>query len=121
MNSTHFMNFQHFFNYKKTPLKFLELFFLSLMFLSLPSLEAPKNIFLILFLLVAIWNQYSIKDQFTFTVEATAVTTSETQVDPIKNSPTEPENKLSIYLILSVTAIVGGLLILVFIWKKQGK
>jgi O-antigen ligase len=60
------MNFQHFFNYKKTPLKFLELFFLSLMFLSLPSLEAPKNIFLILFLLVAIWNQYSIKDQFTF-------------------------------------------------------
>jgi hypothetical protein len=66
MNAAHFMNFQHFFNYKKTPLKFLELFFLSLMFLSLPSLEAPKNIFLILFLLVAIWNQYSIKDQFTF-------------------------------------------------------
>ena len=62
-----------------------------------------------------------IKDQFTFTVEATAVTTSETQVDPINNLPTEPENKLSIYLILSVTAIVGGLLILVFIWKKQGK
>ncbi len=66
MNATHFMNFQQFFNYKKTPLKFLELFFLSLMFLSLASLEAPKNIFLFLFLLVAIWNQYSIKAQFTF-------------------------------------------------------
>jgi len=62
-----------------------------------------------------------IKDQFTFSVEATAVTTSDTQIDPINNSPTEPENKLSIYLILSVTAIVGGLVILVFIWKKQGK
>ena len=62
-----------------------------------------------------------IKDQFTFTVEATAVITSETQVDPINYLPTEPENKLSVYLILSVTAIVGGLLILVFIWKKQGK
>ena len=61
-----------------------------------------------------------IKDQFTFTVEVTAVTTSETQEEPISNSATEPENKLSIYLILSVTAIVGGLLILIFIWKKQG-
>ena len=66
MNANLLMNFQQLLNYKKTPLKFLELFFLSLMFLSLPSLEAPKNIFLFLFLLVAIWNQYSIKAQFTF-------------------------------------------------------
>ena len=62
-----------------------------------------------------------VKDQFTFTIAASAVTTSVTQADPITNSTAEPENKLSTYLILSVTAIVGGLLILVFIWKKQGK
>ena len=60
------MNFQQLFGYKKTPLKFFELLFLSLMFLSLPSLEAPKSIFLFLFLLFAIWNQYSIKAQHTF-------------------------------------------------------
>jgi len=62
-----------------------------------------------------------IKDEFTFTVEATAVTTSVTPEDPINSSPNSSENKLSIYLILSVTAIVGGLLILIFIWKKQAK
>jgi O-antigen ligase len=66
MNANLLLNFQQILNYKKTPLKFLELFFLSLMSLSLPSLEAPKNIFLCLFLLLAIWNQYSIKVQFTF-------------------------------------------------------
>jgi hypothetical protein len=60
------MSFQQLFGYKKTPLKFFELLFLSLMFLSLPSLEAPKSIFLFLFLLFAIWNQYPIKAQHTF-------------------------------------------------------
>ena len=62
-----------------------------------------------------------VNDQFTFTIAASAVTTSATQAEPITNSTTEAENKLSIYLILSVTAIVAGLLILIFIWKKQGK
>lgn len=66
MNTNLLMNFQQLFNYKKTPLKFFELFFLSLMFLSLPSLEAPKNIFLCLFLLFAIWNQCSNKSQIVF-------------------------------------------------------
>jgi methionine-rich copper-binding protein CopC len=62
-----------------------------------------------------------IKGEFTFTVAATGVTTSEFKSDPIKNLPNSSSSKLSVYLILSVTAIVGGLLILVFIWKKQAK
>ena len=48
----------------ENPLKYLELTFLSLMLLSLPSLEAPKNIFLILFLIASLYRQYlkKIKD-----------------------------------------------------------
>ena len=62
-----------------------------------------------------------IKGEFTFSVEPSGVTTAEIKVDP-KTSPTSPsENKISIYLILSVTAIIGGLLILIFIWKRQVK
>ena len=62
-----------------------------------------------------------IKGEFTFSVEASGVTTAEIKVDPKTSSSTPSENKLSIYLILSVTAIVGGSLILIFIWKKQPK
>jgi methionine-rich copper-binding protein CopC len=62
-----------------------------------------------------------IQDSFTFTVTQTAITTSATQDDPATSSPVKSENKISTYFILSVTAIVGGLLILTFIWKKQGK
>ena len=47
--------------YYKDPLKYLELAFLSLMLLSLPSLEAPKNIFLILFLATSLYRQYTKK------------------------------------------------------------
>ena len=49
--------------YYKDPLKYLELAFLSLMLLSLPSLEAPKNIFLILFLVTSLYRQYTKKTQ----------------------------------------------------------
>jgi O-antigen ligase len=45
-------------NYLRDPLKYLELAFLSLMLLSLPSLEAPKNIFLILFLATSLYRQF---------------------------------------------------------------
>ncbi len=62
-----------------------------------------------------------IKGEFTFSVEASGVTTAEIKVDPITNLPSSSGNKLSIYLILSATAIIGGLLILIFIWKKQAK
>jgi methionine-rich copper-binding protein CopC len=62
-----------------------------------------------------------IKGEFTFTVDASGTTTSEIKSEPITTSPSPSGNKLSIYLILSVTAIVGGSLILIFIWKKQPK
>ena len=54
-----FKNLQR--TYYKDPLKYLELVFLSLMLLSLPSLEAPKNIFLILFLATSLYRQYTKK------------------------------------------------------------
>jgi O-antigen ligase len=54
-----FKNLQR--NYLRDPLKYLELVFLSLMLLSLPSLEAPKNIFLILFLATSLYRQYTKK------------------------------------------------------------
>ena len=62
-----------------------------------------------------------IQDSFTFTVTPTAVTTSAIQDNPVTSAPAVSENKLSNYFIISVTAIVGGLLILIFIWKKQAK
>jgi len=62
-----------------------------------------------------------IKGEFTFSVEPSGVTTAEIKVDPITSTSPDAENKLSIYLILSLTAIVGGLLILIFIWKRQVK
>jgi O-antigen ligase len=45
---------------QEKPLKILELLFLSLFILSLPSLEAPKNVFLVGFILIALWNQFQI-------------------------------------------------------------
>jgi O-antigen ligase len=54
-----FKNLQR--TYYKDPLKYLELAFLSLMLLSLPSLEAPKNIFLILFLVTSLYRQFTKK------------------------------------------------------------
>ena len=56
-----FKNLQR--NYLRDPLRYLELAFLSLMLLSLPSLEAPKNIFLILFLATSLYRQYAKKIQ----------------------------------------------------------
>jgi hypothetical protein len=45
----------------KDPIRYLELIFLNLMLLSLPSFEAPKNIFLILFLATSLYRQYTKK------------------------------------------------------------
>ena len=43
---------------QEKPLKILELLFLSLFILALPSLEAPKNVFLVGFIILALWNQF---------------------------------------------------------------
>ena len=45
--------------YSKNISKLLEMIFLTLMLLSLPSFEAPKNIFLILFLTTALYREWS--------------------------------------------------------------
>ncbi|QDC70758.1 O-antigen ligase family protein [Candidatus Methylopumilus universalis] len=47
--------------YSKNISKFLEMISLTLMLLSLPSFEAPKNIFLILFLTIALFREWSQK------------------------------------------------------------
>jgi O-antigen ligase len=61
MRLSSFKNLQR--TYLRDPLKYLELAFLSLMLLSLPSIEAPKNIFLILFLATSLYRQYLKKTQ----------------------------------------------------------
>ena len=47
--------------YKENKLKTIELILLALMVLSLPSIEAPKNIFLVLFVVMALFRQISTK------------------------------------------------------------
>ena len=51
------------------------------------------------------------------------ITLSETATrNPKENAPTrESGNKISIYLITSATLVVGGGLLLFFIWKRQSK
>ena len=62
-----------------------------------------------------------ITDGYQFTVSPTVVTSTD------QNPPTEfprsngSENKISIYLIISATLVVGGGLLLFFIWKRQSK
>jgi hypothetical protein len=62
-----------------------------------------------------------IEGEFNFSIDPSGVTTAEIKVDPVTSSSPDAENKISIYLIFSVIAIVGGLLILIFIWKRQVK
>ena len=62
-----------------------------------------------------------IKGDYQFTVSPmtsseTATRTSE-EITPTKESG----NKISIYLIISATLVVGGALLLFFIWKRQSK
>jgi len=51
---------------QEKPLKIVELLFLSLFILTLPSLEAPKNIFLAGFIVVALWNQFQINKRLSW-------------------------------------------------------
>lgn len=48
--------------YKSNPLLFLELGLLGLLIMALPSLEAPKNIFLVFYLMVAMMRQIKTKE-----------------------------------------------------------
>ena len=66
-----------------------------------------------------------VKGEYTFNVapnkeESSEVATNNSQMNvaaPIEDA----DSGLSIYFILSATSIVGGALILIFIWKKQSK
>jgi hypothetical protein len=57
--------------------------------------------------------------QFTVAPGSSAISASETPstITPVANS----ENKISIYLIISATLVIGGGLLLFFIWKRQQK
>ena len=60
-----------------------------------------------------------ITGKYEFTVSPKAVAAEDVKSSE-ENSPlTSSENKLSIYLIISATLVVGGGLLLFFIWKRQ--
>ena len=62
-----------------------------------------------------------ITGKYEFTVSPKAVTTMETKSPEANSSSTGSDKKLSIYLIISATLVVGGALLLFFIWKRQSK
>jgi copper resistance protein C len=62
-----------------------------------------------------------IKGEYFFIVEPSAIETLEETSELPKESKSESGNQLSIYFVLSATAVVGGGLILFFIWKRQPK
>ena len=60
-----------------------------------------------------------ITGKYEFTVSPKAVAAEDVKSSE-ENSPlTSSDNKLSIYLIISATLVVGGGLLLFFIWKRQ--
>ena len=61
-----------------------------------------------------------IKGEYFFTVEPSVIETLEATEESPKEIVTESGNQLSIYFLLSATAVVGGL-ILFLIWKRQSK
>jgi LPXTG-motif cell wall-anchored protein len=62
-----------------------------------------------------------ITGEYEFTVTPKAVTKMETKSPEVNSPSTGSDNKISIYLIISATLVVGGGLLLFFIWKRQSK
>jgi methionine-rich copper-binding protein CopC len=62
-----------------------------------------------------------IKGEYSFTVEPSAIETLEAIEEIPKEIATESGSQVSIYFVISATAVVGGGLILFFIWKRQSK
>jgi methionine-rich copper-binding protein CopC len=60
-----------------------------------------------------------ITGKYEFTVSPKAVASQDIKAPQADSSLTGSENKLSIYLIISATLVVGGGLLLFFIWKRQ--
>ena len=62
-----------------------------------------------------------IKGVYKFTVSPMAISETATKTSEEIVPTSESGNKISIYLILSATLVVGGGLVLFFIWKRQSK
>ena len=60
-----------------------------------------------------------ITGNYEFTVSSKAMAAENLNSSEENSSLTGSENKLSIYLIISATLVVGGGLLLFFIWKRQ--
>ncbi len=62
-----------------------------------------------------------ITGDYKFTVSPMAISETATKTSEEIVPTSESGNKISIYLILSATLVVGGGLVLFFIWKRQSK
>ena len=62
-----------------------------------------------------------ITGKYEFTVSPKAIAASDIESPEVTSASTGSDNKISIYLIISATLVVGGGLLLFFIWKRQPK
>ncbi|QLL24558.1 copper resistance protein CopC [Actinobacteria bacterium IMCC26103] len=62
-----------------------------------------------------------ITGEYQFTVSPKAIAAIDENAPTLFAQDDEFENKISIYLIISSTLVVGGALLLFFIWKRQSK
>jgi methionine-rich copper-binding protein CopC len=62
-----------------------------------------------------------ITGEYQFTVSPKAIAATEENAPTLFAPDGGSENKISIYLIISATLVVGGGLLLIFIWKRQYK
>ena len=60
-----------------------------------------------------------ISGKYEFTVSSKAVAAQDIKTPEANSALTDSDNELSIYLIISATLVVGGGLLLFFIWKRQ--
>jgi hypothetical protein len=60
-----------------------------------------------------------INGEYQFTISPKAIAAAEENAPTLFAQESGSENKLSIYLIISATLVVGGGLLLFFIWKRQ--
>lgn len=60
-----------------------------------------------------------ITGEYQFTVSSKAIAASDENAPTLFSADSGSENKLSIYLIISATLVIGGGLLLFFIWKRQ--
>jgi methionine-rich copper-binding protein CopC len=60
-----------------------------------------------------------IAGKYEFTVSPKAIAATDIESPEVTSVSTGSDNKISIYLIISATLVVGGGLLLFFIWKRQ--